>query len=49
MFFVYNAVSKYVTGIAGCDSLGKRKDLVLKRFDVTVDYLNKNNWTLTYP
>ncbi|WP_138476455.1 hypothetical protein [Dyadobacter bucti] len=50
IFIVYHADSaiKYINDY-GCDSLGKRKDLVLKRFDVTVDYLDKNNWTLTYP
>jgi hypothetical protein len=50
LFIVYNADSatKYIDNY-GCDSLGKRNDLVLKRFDVTVDYLKKNNWTLTYP
>ena len=50
IFLVYHAdsASKYINKY-GCDSLGKRHDLVLKRFDVTVDYLNKNNWTLTYP
>lgn len=50
IFLVFNADSanKYVDNF-GCDSLGKRLDLVLKRFDVTVDYLRKNNWTLTYP
>jgi hypothetical protein len=50
LFIVYHADSaiNYIDKY-GCDSLGKRNDLVLKRFDVTVDYLKKNNWTLTYP
>jgi len=50
VFIAYRADSaiKYIDNF-GCDSLGKRKDLVLKRFDVTVDYLNRNNWALTYP
>jgi hypothetical protein len=50
IFLAYHADSanKYIDNY-GCDSLGKRNDLVLKRFDVTVDYLKKNNWTLTYP
>ncbi|KQS23824.1 hypothetical protein ASG33_24710 [Dyadobacter sp. Leaf189] len=50
LFIVYHADSaiRYIDKY-GCDSLGKRHDLVLKRFEVTVDYLKKNNWTLTYP
>jgi hypothetical protein len=46
--FQADSAIKYINNY-GCDSLGKRKDLILKRFDVTLDYLNKNNWTLTYP
>lgn len=49
-FFVYNSDSalKYYDN-AACTTLYKRSDLVLKRFNVTTDYLNKNNWTLAYP
>lgn len=49
IFLAYHAdsASKYLDNY-GCDSLGKRPDLVLKRFDVTIDYLKKNNWTLSY-
>jgi len=50
LFVVYNADSalKYYDN-ALCTALHKRKDLVLKRFGVTIDYLDKNDWTLSYP
>lgn len=50
IFLAYHSdsASKYIDKY-DCDSLGKRKDLILKRFDVTVDYLDNNNWTLSYP
>ncbi len=51
MYFAYNADSagKIASGVEGCDSLKRRPDLILKRFDVTLDYLNKHDWQLVYP
>jgi hypothetical protein len=50
LFVFYNADSalKYYDN-ARCTTLYNRKDLVLKRFGVTIDYLNRNDWTLEYP
>lgn len=50
LFVVYNAdsVLKYDDNTL-CTTLYKRKDLVLKRFNVTMDYLNRNDWKLSYP
>lgn len=52
MVFVYDADA--VAGIdessnAGRDSLYKRPDLILKRFDVTISYLEANHYKLVYP
>lgn len=50
LFFAIDADSaKSYAEKYGCDTIEKRKDLILKRFAVTLDYLNSNNWTLTYP
>lgn len=51
MFLFYNADSaNHLWQLYGnCDSLRKRPDLLLKRYDVTLDYLEANNWTLPYP
>ncbi|RFS18769.1 hypothetical protein DVR12_26590 [Chitinophaga silvatica] len=57
MYFVYDADSakKYyelyrkVNGADGCDSFRVHTELVLKRFDVTIEYLNSHDWTLVYP
>jgi hypothetical protein len=49
-FFMYNSDSalKYYDN-GHCATLYNRKDLVLKRFDVTIEYLNKKDWILSYP
>lgn len=51
MIYLYNndSANYYFNLTGNCDSLINRKDLILKRFDVTLDYLNTHNWTLTYP
>lgn len=51
MFLFYNADSaNHLWQLYGnCDSLRRRPDLLLKRYDVTLDYLEANNWTLPYP
>ncbi len=51
MFLVYDADSaaKIADGFIGCDSLYARPDLILKRFDVDINYLIANDWRLTYP
>lgn len=52
IFFVYNSDTaiKYSNILIGsCDTLKKRQDLILKRFEVDLDYLNANNWKLIYP
>lgn len=50
LFFAIDADSaKSYAEKYGCDTIEKRKDLILKRFAVTLGYLNSNNWTLTYP
>jgi hypothetical protein len=50
MFFVYNADSagNIADNKIGCDSLRKRPDLILKRFDVDINYLNQQDWKLAY-
>lgn len=51
MVFIYNAeeAGKIADNLKGCDSLYKRPDLILKRFDMDINYLISNNWRLTYP
>lgn len=51
MVFVYNADSAgAISGkLLGCDSLYKRPDLILKRFDVNMDYLKTHDFKLVYP
>lgn len=51
MFFVYNpdSAAKIANNVIGCDSLRKRPDLILKRFDVDMEYLNQHDWKLVYP
>lgn len=52
MFIIYNADTAqkyYLLGGYNCDSLKRRPDLILKRFDVTLDYFRTNNWTLVFP
>ena len=52
MIYIYNKDSaQYYFNLTGnkCDSLIKRKDLILKRVDFTLAFLKSNNWTITYP
>lgn len=51
MVFVYNMDSTHAlsNGIRDCDSLYQRNDLILKRYDVDINYLRSNDWSLTYP
>lgn len=52
MFFIYNmdSVTKLINyTTTNCDTLVKRKGLILKRFDISETYLNQNSWTITYP
>lgn len=51
MVFVYDAeaAGSIADNRKGCDSLYKRPDLILKRFDVDMDYLISNGFNLIYP
>lgn len=55
MVFVYNAeaaaaITHTVNGkLVYCDSLESRPDLILKRFDVNMDYLKSHDFKLVYP
>lgn len=55
MVFIYNAeaaaaITHTVNGkVVYCDSLESRPDLVLKRFDVNMDYLESHDFKLVYP
>ena len=45
LFFISDIDTFYKYG----DEVWQRDYLILKRYELTVDFMEKNNWTVTYP
>lgn len=41
--------SYYWNLTGNCDSILKRKDLIMRRYDLSMDYFAQNDWTVVYP